>query len=283
MEYLPESLIVATDFQRVSLTDAIQSDVCFCAPAIKCSRSHDLIVALGDTYGIIPRDEVTLEGADAKDIAIISRVGKKVVFTVTDFTDEGTYILSRRNAQLKAQSHFMHTLKEDSILQCVVTHIEPFGAFVDIGYGIVSLIGIDTIATSHTANPAERFTIGQRIYAAVTKFEIYPFRIHLTHKELLGTWSQNAQQFEAGETVSGIVKSVLPYGIFVELSPNLLGLAEYRSDVKRGMCVSVYIKSILPDKFKIKLTILSVAEKDCVQSPLKYHTDVIASKFNYYS
>ncbi len=282
MEYLPESLIVASDFERISLDDAVQSDICFCAPAVKCSRNHDLIVALGDTYGIIPRDEVTLNGKEAKDIAIISRVGKKVVFTVKERTDS-SYILSRKDAQLKACEHFIRTLKKDTVLPCTVTHIEPFGAFVDIGYGIPSLIGIDSIATSHTSNPADRFFVGQKLYVAVTAVETSPFRIHVTHKELLGTWTQNAQQFEAGETVSGIVKSVLPYGVFIELSPNLLGLAEYRNDVKRGMCVSVYIKSILPDKFKIKLTILGPAEKESVRPSLIYYKDVLASEFNYYS
>ncbi len=282
MEYLPESLIATSDFERISLDDAIGSDICFCAPAVKCNRNHDLIVALGDTYGIIPRDEVTIDGSDAKDIAIISRVGKKVVFTVKERTDS-SYILSRRQAQLKAKAHFIRTLKKDTVLTCTVTHIEPFGAFVDIGYGLPSLIGIDSIATSHTSNPGDRFFVGQKLNVAVTNVEDSPFRVYVTHKELLGTWTQNAGRFEAGETVSGIVKSVLPYGVFVELSPNLLGLAEYRNDVKRGMCVSVYIKSILPDKFKIKLTILGVAEKDCIRPSLIYYKDVLASEFDYYS
>ena len=45
-------------------------------------------------------------------------------------------------------------------------------------------------------------------------------RITLSHKELLGTWEENVALFSAGETVAGIVRSVEPYGIFVELSPN---------------------------------------------------------------
>ena len=81
-------------------------------------------------------------------------------------------------------------------------------------------------------------------------------RITLSHKELLGTWEENVALFSAGETVAGIVRSVEPYGIFVELSPNLAGLAESREDVIPGQQASVYIKSILPARMKVKLVII---------------------------
>ena len=78
-------------------------------------------------------------------------------------------------------------------------------------------------------------------------------RITLTHRELLGTWEENAALFAAGETVRGIVRSVEPYGVFIELAPNLSGLAENREGLTPGTPVSVYIKSILPQRMKIKL------------------------------
>jgi small subunit ribosomal protein S1 len=78
----------------------------------------------------------------------------------------------------------------------------------------------------------------------------------MTHKELLGTWSENAEHFSVGQTVSGIVRSIEPYGIFVELAPNLAGLAEYRDDICAGGSASVYIKNIIPDKMKVKLVIV---------------------------
>ena len=95
-------------------------------------------------------------------------------------------------------------------------------------------------------------------------------RVQLSHKELLGTWSENASHFEAGETVTGIIRSVMDYGIFVELAPNLTGLAEPLEGFQTGDSVSVYIKSILPDRQKIKLAIIgTVAPQPPV--PLAYH------------
>ncbi|MBQ0125468.1 MAG: 30S ribosomal protein S1, partial [Clostridiales bacterium] len=81
-------------------------------------------------------------------------------------------------------------------------------------------------------------------------------RIFVSHKELLGTWEENAANFEIGHTVAGIIRSVEPYGIFVELTPNLAGLAEYREGVSVGEKATVYIKNIIPDKMKVKLIIV---------------------------
>ena len=94
----------------------------------------------------------------------------------------------------------------------------------------------------------------------------------LSHKELLGTWEENAALFSAGQTVSGVIRSVEEYGVFVELTPNLAGLAEPRSDAAVGQQASVYIKSIIREKMKIKLIIIDSFEAD-FSPPLHYFYD----------
>ncbi len=56
------------------------------------------------------------------------------------------------------------------------------------------------------------------------------------------------------------MRSVESYGIFVELAPNLTGLAEYDPDVREGQSAAVFIKSIIPEKMKIKLVIVDRGE-----------------------
>ncbi|MBQ9919515.1 MAG: 30S ribosomal protein S1, partial [Clostridia bacterium] len=73
-----------------------------------------------------------------------------------------------------------------------------------------------------------------------------------------------------GQTVTGIIRSVESYGVFVELAPNLAGLAEPKSDIQVGMKASVYIKSIIPEKMKVKLIIIDTFEGDEI-TPLKYY------------
>ena len=99
-------------------------------------------------------------------------------------------------------------------------------------------------------------------------------RISLTHRELLGTWEQNAAGFAPGETVCGIVRSVEDYGVFIELTPNLSGLAEQRFPVVPGETVSCYIKSILPERMKIKLNLIDhIGHISTVPPPLSYYID----------
>ena len=63
------------------------------------------------------------------------------------------------------------------------------------------------------------------------------------------------------------------YGVFVELTPNLAGLAEYREDVRSGQTAAVYIKSIIPDKMKIKLIIIDTDDATQGRTPLSYFID----------
>ena len=95
-------------------------------------------------------------------------------------------------------------------------------------------------------------------------------KVTLTHKELLGTWRENAELFNVGETVTGTVRSVESYGIFVELTPNLAGLAEYVPGVCEGQTASVFIKSINPEKMKIKLIIIDSQNCAPQRSAVRY-------------
>ena len=95
-------------------------------------------------------------------------------------------------------------------------------------------------------------------------------KICLSHKELLGNWLENAKKFNAGETVCGIVRSITNYGIFVELKPNLAGLAENKDYVELGDRVSVFIKSLIPEKMKVKLAIVDSFSNQSKPDPVEY-------------
>ena len=139
---------------------------------------------------------------------------------------------------------------------------------MDIGCGIASMIPIDAISVSRIVHPANRFSVGDDIFAVVKGRD--QGHICLTHKELLGTWQQNAERFAVGETVPGIVRSIEDYGIFIELAPNLAGLAELKSGIKAGDCACVYIKAIIPEKMKIKLIIVNCCDDGCVPLEAPY-------------
>ena len=245
------------------------------AVAQRCTAAHDLLFDLGIAQGILPRVSCALGVAegDTREIAILSRVGKPTCFVVTDIdesTDPPTAWLSRTIVQQKAQDRLLDSLRPGDVIPARVTHLEPFGAFVDAGCGVPSLIGIENLSVSRICHPGDRLTVGQSILAAVRTMEPENRRISLTHRELLGTWAQNAALFSVGETVRGVVRSIEPYGVFIELTPNLSGLAEPRADLRPGMAVSVYIKSILPQRMKVKLTVIDVLAPYDAPTPPRY-------------
>jgi small subunit ribosomal protein S1 len=265
--YLPEGRLMSTPNNQAAcaclsaLQDAADEELILEGRALLCNADHDLIVAVGPFTGRIPRTEAALGLAEGttREIAILSRVGKPVCFTVTAVSGTQSapvLTLSRRRAQELALAAFMERLTPGSVIPATVTHLEPFGAFVDIGCGVVSMIGIENISVSRIPHPDRRFSLGQEIFAIVTNLEPSLGRINLTHKELLGTWEENVAGFAAGMTVPGYVRGIKEYGAFIELTPNLSGLAELRPDLIEGDRVSVYIKGIFPDRMKIKLLII---------------------------
>lgn len=287
--YYPEGMfpqtLKASLFSREQLKKAYLEGTILEATARSATPAHDLLVDLGGVQGFIPREETAIGIADGsvRDIAILSRVGKPVCFRITSiehlYDRRPSITLSRRSAQEEALNYLMEEVPIGTILPAVVTHLDRFGAFCDIGCGNVSLLSIEHISVSRINHSRERFDEGQKIYTAILSKEQSIRRINLTHRELLGTWQENVENFSVGETVVGIVRSIKDYGVFIELTPNLSGLAEYRADLYPGDRVSVYIKAILADRQKVKLIVIRVLPETGEKPPLQYYktTGSIAS------
>ena len=242
-EYKPEGSLISTskNYESISTYDglkrALEKQTILEGNVILCDKNLNLHVELNSTIkGIIPKDEVIISknGESTKDIAILTRVGKPVCFKVLGFktlqNGELTAILSRRAAQFECIENLIKSLHPGDIIPARITHLERFGAFADIGCGIISLLSIDSISVSRITHPSARLKIGDLIYTAIKCID-NSGRVFLSSKELLGSWEENASLFTEGQTVRGIVRSIENYGIFVELTPNLAGLAEYKENV----------------------------------------------------
>ena len=273
-DHLPEGMgLRRGGFTMEQLRRARQEGHILQAPAQVCTAGHDLLVDLGCCVGRIPRNETAIGIADGsvREIAILSRVGRAVSFRVMELLPDGTALLSRRLAQEAARARFFETKRPGDIIPAVVTGNAAFGAFCDVGCGVTALLGIEHISVSRIHHSRERFREDQPIFAVVRAMEYDTMRIQLSHRELLGTWEENAAQLQAGQTVTGIVRSIKEYGAFIELSPNLSGLAEPNFDLRVGDAVSVYIKSILPERLKIKLVALRKLDAASLpEKPIRY-------------
>ena len=276
-EYLPEGRIYPCFDNQAAISSpkgmekAMEDGRTLEAIAFMYDNQKNLFVRLHGCRGCIPFEEVSDEPL-IKDVAVIARIGKPVSFKVTGLaTDDGrTFILSRKAVMSEYRNGRYSSLAPGDVIDGTVTHIDRFGCFVDVGAGINVLLPTDNICYSHIPSPDAVFRCGDKI-KCIVKARDGENRLQLTHKELLGTFKENSALFSQFATTIGVVRSVMPYGIFIELAPNLTGLAEYRPGIEPGTSVCVSIKSIIPEKLKIKLSIIDVLGDSHEPPELKYY------------
>lgn len=275
--FLPEGMRPAGEFSLSRLKEASETQEILEAVPHRCDANYNLHFSLNGIRAQMARSEAItpwISGSE-RDISVLSTVGKLICFTVLSVSadQKGAPLvhLSRRMAQEQAMDYLLRYLESGMVLVCRVTHLERFGVFLDIGCGIIAMLPIENISVSRIMHPKDRFYVGQQILAAVLSIDRERRRITMTHRELLGTWMENASYFEIGETVRGIVRSIKSYGSFIELTPNLSGLTDLREGLQPGDHVSVFIKTIQPERMKIKLQVIDKIPPATSPTPLKYY------------
>ncbi len=274
--FLPEGSCPPDVVSVSALREAADSGAVLEAPVLRCDTKHNLHLKIGALHAIMPRQEVTapwISGSN-REIAVLSRVGKQTCFTVksvgSDEKGSPVITVSRKDAQEKAMDWFLQNLLPGDVLTCKITRLDSFGAFLDIGRGIIAMLPLESLSVSRISHPKVRFREGQTILAVVAAIDPLRKRITMTHKELLGTWMENAAMFSPGETVQGVVRSIRDYGSFIELAPNLSGLTDAREGFAVGDRVSVYLKSIRPERMKIKLQVIENLGPETEPAPPRY-------------
>ena len=212
--------------------------------------------------GIIPREEVEginiQENGLPKENLCTGKVHKFVQFKVKDIDGQNRLILSRKQVQQEALNYIKNDLKVGQKVTGIVKNIKPYGAFIEIGGGIVGLAHIEDLSVARIKTPHERLKIGQKLEVVVKSIDREQGKVILSYKEMLGSWEENVQKFTPGIKVKGKVRETEKNknGIFIELTPNLVGMAEYEEGFEYGQDVEVYIKKIDMNKKKVKLLIV---------------------------
>lgn len=214
--------------------------------------------------GFVPRNEVTSlvdENGIPEEKASTVKLNKYIQFKIKDiFETENPLapriILSSKDVELEVRKWMYMHLKPGMKLKGTIRGLTEYAAFVDVGGGVTGIIKVEDISRVRVKHANERFKYGQRIEAVVKKYDRDTGRIELSYKELLGDFKSNLDGIEEGQIVEGIVRAREKNGIYVELKPNLLGLADHRSGIDYGQKVLVHVKKINLEKEKIKLTIV---------------------------
>lgn len=226
-------------------------------------ESLNMVGIVGDDIkAIIPRDEASSVVGDdglVDEKHIINKKGKVIHSCIKDIiqnNDKIELILSKKILELKVRRWMYMHLKAGMKLKGVVVSTTEYAAFVDVGGGVTGILKSQDITDLKIQHSSDILKVGQRIEVIVKKYDRDTGRIELSYKELLGTFEENIKRFKEGDIVDGIIRSRIKSGVFVELAPNLVGLAEHVNGIEYGQKVLVSIKKINIEKKKIKLIII---------------------------
>lgn len=247
------------------------------AKVIKCTKDLELVVSFGyGLTGTIPFEEFefSISGKPTRNSAVLSKVGRCVCFKVKGIvkdkkTGQLDIKLSRKAAQEECYNEYISKLQPGDIIDAKTTYIEDYGAFCDIGCGITALLPIDNVCVAHVPKLKTYMKYASKLKVVVKKIE--GWRITLTHRELLGTFEEEVAHYSVGDTAEGVVRNVESYGVFIQLRPNLVCLAEPREGVKCDDVVSVYIRYINHDKMKVKANIVGINNDAKLDTHFEYH------------
>lgn len=228
----------------------------------KCDENYNLYVKMENgLQGIIPRKEIEMFKLDKKgypkESLCKNKEHKYVQFKVKG-KEGDNIIFSRKAAQMQVVDSIRRDLEVGQVVKGIVKNITPYGAFIDIGCGVVGLVHIEDLSVARIKSPYERIKIGQKLNIVVKYIDRSTGKITLSYKDTLGTWEENADNYIAGMRVKGIVRETEKNknGIFIEITPNLVGMAEYKEGLNYGEEVKVSIKKIDYDKKKVKLILV---------------------------
>jgi len=155
-----------------------------------------------------------------------------------------------------------------------VTNIADYGAFVEIEDGVEGLVHVSEMDwTNKNVNPSKVVQTGEEVEVKVLDVDEERRRISLGLKQCKSNpWKEFAENFNRGDKVSGQVKSITDFGIFIGLSGNIDGLV-HLSDIswdipgeeavrsyQKGQLIEAMVLSIDPERERISLGVKQLAK-----------------------
>jgi small subunit ribosomal protein S1 len=155
-----------------------------------------------------------------------------------------------------------------------VTNIADYGCFVEIEEGVEGLVHVSEMDwTNKNVNPSKVVHIGQETEVMVLDIDEERRRISLGIKQCQSNpWKDFGDNFNRGDKVSGQIKSITDFGIFIGLNGGIDGLV-HLSDIswdvpgeeavrnyQKGQTVEAMVLSIDPERERISLGIKQLAK-----------------------
>ena len=211
-------------------------------------HGDDMYVDMGGkTQGVLPRTQFTADEPEP-------RIGDLIEFTIEGLTDDGMLQLSREGAVLAAA---WETLEEGQIVEGRVTGLNKGGLELSIN-GIRAFMPISQVELFRTEDLTPY--LNQKLRCQVSEVNREEKNVIVSRRGILEVEAQEAREkaFETlaeGQTVTGVVRSIMPYGAFVTIAPGVDGLLHVK-DMSHGRVEDP--KSIVKEGQKLELMVIKV-------------------------
>lgn len=184
-------------------------------------------VKVGRARGFCPHSQIALEREEHPD----RHLDQTYPFRVTQVRRGGEDIVLSRRALLEAArldeaSAVRATLIEGAVMRGRVHGTADFGAFVDLGAGVMGLVHVSELAHGRVRRAEDVVQAGQVVEVKVLKIDPDKGRIALSLRQAQADpWAGIAARFVCGQTYAGVVARHVEFGVFVELASGVEALA----------------------------------------------------------
>ena len=158
---------------------------------------------------------------------------------------------------------------ENSVIKARITNLTDYGCFAELEEGVEGLVHVSEMDwTNKNVNPKAVVSLGDEIEVMILDIDEERRRISLGIKQCRANpWEEFSGKYNKGDKVTGAIKSITDFGIFVGLNGGIDGLV-HLSDIswndtgeeavrkfKKGEEVETIILSIDPERERISLGI----------------------------
>jgi len=211
-------------------------------------HGDDIYVDMGGkSQGVLPRTQFTVDEPEP-------RLGDMVEFTIEGLTEDGMLQLNREGAVLAAA---WETLEEGQVVEGRVTGLNKGGLEMSIN-GIRAFMPVSQVDMFRTEDLTP--FLNQKLRCQVSEVNREEKNVVVSRRAILEFEAQEAREkafstLVEGLTVTGTVRSIMPYGAFVTIMPGVDGLLHVK-DMSHGRVEDP--KTIVKEGQRLELMILKV-------------------------
>jgi small subunit ribosomal protein S1 len=258
--------------ERSALMDNLQEGAVV-RGAVKNLTDYGAFVDLGGIDGLLHITDMAWKRV--KHPSEVVKVGDEIEVRILKFDRERSRVsLGLKQLGADPWQNIARRYPPNTRVFGKVTNIADYGAFVEIEDGVEGLVHVSEMDwTNKNVNPAKVVHTGQEVEVMVLDVDEERRRISLGLKQCQANpWKEFAENYNRGDHVSGQIKSITDFGIFIGLPGNIDGLV-HLSDIswdqpgeeavrnyQKGQQLEAMVLSIDPERERISLGVKQLAK-----------------------